>query len=722
MTEAMPETGPATAALPPLAQLVAPQRHAQLSPVEAFAEAIRRKGLIPPDTIIADGELHRFASNGKRGDDAGWYVLHVNGVPAGQFGCWRAGISRTWSAGSTRSAPAPVAATLPAPRPVDDEQQAAARAQALERWTAAAAANPAHPYLVAKGIQSHGVRQLGADLLVPLHDHATLHSVQTIAPDGAKRFLKGGRKHGCYCLIGDVGAALLIAEGFATAASLHEATTLPVAIAFDAGNLQPVARALRERFPTARIILCADDDQRTAGNPGMTKATEAARAVGGFVAVPDFGAGRPEGATDFNDLAHHRGAEAVGRAIANARAPDVSEGQADTTSAAASALARLPWVDVAPFATDEPPAVEWLADGWIPNHGATLIGAHGGAGKTVLAVQLALCVAAGVPFVGLSTQRQPVALILAETGRAVLHRRLARAAFALGVDLAELSRAGRLHVLLADDVPGGLALFGREPQLAEGGRTFLPPVAACTNAYRELQGALAARGVSALVVDPLTDVFDGEEINRRDVRAFVAAVRGLVPGPVILTAHVNRESVKTRQAGSAWSGSTAWHNSVRARLELLPVAGDDQEAAPAEDDGRRLLYLAKNNDGRSGLQLDVRLNFERWVFETPSADATNGAVLESLRRENDAQWLVRFITTAATRGDPVHAAQRANRNPHARVCAADDCPPRYHGPKGRRALFREINRLLESGGLKMEAQRTAARHSVEILAPSLPRD
>jgi putative DNA primase/helicase len=79
-------------------------------------------------------------------------------------------------------------------------------------------------------------------------------------------------------------------------------------------------------MPDIRIIICADDDYRTAGNTGVTKANEAARAVRGLVAIPDFGDYRPDGATDLNDLARHHGAGTVKQAVANARAPDV-EGQ-----------------------------------------------------------------------------------------------------------------------------------------------------------------------------------------------------------------------------------------------------------------------------------------------------------------------------------------------------------------------------------------------------------
>ena len=118
--------------------------------------------------------------------------------------------------------------------------------------------------------------------------------MQSITGDGEKRFMRGARKRGLYHAIGpQVAGVLCIAEGFATGASIHEATGHPVAVAFDCGNLLPVARTLRGKYPQARILICADNDTATAArtgrNPGIEAATEAAQAVGGVVAPPsDF--------------------------------------------------------------------------------------------------------------------------------------------------------------------------------------------------------------------------------------------------------------------------------------------------------------------------------------------------------------------------------------------------------------------------------------------------
>ena len=210
------------------------------------------------------------------------------------------------------------------------QQQAAhaeAASEAAALWAQASETGES-PYLTRKGVQPHGVR-FAADgwLLVPLRDEAgQLCNVQRIAPakpegDGPdKLFLKGGRKSGLWHWCGDPegAAVLLLAEGYATAASLHEATGRPVAVAFDAGNLAHVAKVLRKMHPTALLVLCGDDDvqtlARTGSNPGRDKATAAARAVRGLAVFPEP---LPEGGSDFNDLHQAAGLDVV-RALVEA--------------------------------------------------------------------------------------------------------------------------------------------------------------------------------------------------------------------------------------------------------------------------------------------------------------------------------------------------------------------------------------------------------------------
>ena len=303
-----------------------------LSIIEQFQQAIAGDGLPVPEVTHGDGTLYRFSTNGKRMDQSGWYVLHDDGdVPAGAYGCWRSGISKTWCSKDTKSmTPAERSAHLQRMQAIAQQREAdkAQRQQdaataAAQRWEAAQPAPADHPYLMRKGIQPHGTKAEGAALLIPLRDAATnLHSLQAIGPEGDKRFQPGGRIKGCYFGIGKPKGVLIVCEGFATGASIHEATGHAVACAMNAGNLLEVAQALHIKYPKLRLILAADDDAFTDGNPGLTKANEAALAVGGDLTKPNFGDARPDKATDFNDLHQLLGLDAVKACIDAAAATD----------------------------------------------------------------------------------------------------------------------------------------------------------------------------------------------------------------------------------------------------------------------------------------------------------------------------------------------------------------------------------------------------------------
>jgi putative DNA primase/helicase len=307
---------------------VAQRQAVSMNPSVQFSDAIREAGLTAPDTIEADGKLHRFPSNGKRGDDAGWYVAHLDGFPTGIFGDWRTGLSVTWKGETGRKLTKDEATEQRAKitamrreREADEKRgQDEAAKQAARYWEAATLAPEDHGYLTHKSIKAHGLRLHHGTLVVPVHVGGKLTSLQFIEPNGSKLFLTGGKVKGGYFSIGaqESVAGLCIVEGFATGASIHEATGLPVAVAFHAGNLEPVAKAIRGKFPDLSVLICADDDWHTEGNPGRTKGNAAALSVGGVMVAPVFQGVRPDKATDFNDLHKAEGADVVQRIIADA--------------------------------------------------------------------------------------------------------------------------------------------------------------------------------------------------------------------------------------------------------------------------------------------------------------------------------------------------------------------------------------------------------------------
>lgn len=248
--------------------------------------------------LVADGVLHRYQVEGdKAGSKNGWYVLHADAQIFGAFGSWKTGQSETWSPSSTDAMTEPerkaLAARIAAAKLARDAEQAAvqtsARIRAHGLWEKAKPADGGHAYLVKKGVPAYGLKVLRQQLVVPMRDvDGTLHSLQFIGADGRKTFLTGGRKRGCYHAIGRPVAALCICEGYATGATIYQATGNATAVAFDAGNLQPVAKALRQKFPRLTLVIAADNDTETPGNPGLTAAQAAAQAVGAVLAVPSF--------------------------------------------------------------------------------------------------------------------------------------------------------------------------------------------------------------------------------------------------------------------------------------------------------------------------------------------------------------------------------------------------------------------------------------------------
>ncbi len=229
------------------------------------------------------------------------------------------------TAAKPRRAPvvaAPIDADNSAPAPEAPNPAAEAAARAAGMWNAAQPAPEDHPYLIAKQVAPRALRaDARGHLVVPLRDvDGALHSLETIAPDGAKRYLAGGAKRGHFCVIGaepaplaDPSGPLLICEGWATGASLHMTTGHSVIAAMDAGNLLPVAQALRGRFPDADLVLVADNDARPDRdtNPGVEAARKAALTVDARIAVP-------ETPGDANDLFCAEGPEALAALVAEA--------------------------------------------------------------------------------------------------------------------------------------------------------------------------------------------------------------------------------------------------------------------------------------------------------------------------------------------------------------------------------------------------------------------
>ena len=278
---------------PPPEKLVAP-------PEAQLIDAMRAAGLQPPEEILMDGKIHRFRSGTKgspgHGDKPGWYLVFGDGIPAGRFGCWRAGMEITWRADVGRKltefeemAHARRINESKVLREAAQERQHQVASETVEKiWLSGGAAHPDHPYLKRKGIQTHGVRITGdGRLMVPLYDaDGTLSTLQYIDEDGGKLYHPGGQTGGKFWMVGslDEPGTLFVAEGFATASTIHETTDRPVVVAYSASNLVPVTGTLREMYgATQDIVIVADHDQ---SGVGQRYAEQASAKYGARMVMP----------------------------------------------------------------------------------------------------------------------------------------------------------------------------------------------------------------------------------------------------------------------------------------------------------------------------------------------------------------------------------------------------------------------------------------------------
>lgn len=308
--------------------------------LDAFRAALANAGLKFDGKLEADGKLHRFDAEKETGQ-ASWYVLHLaDKFAAGAFGCWRRDKHETWNSANgaeltpeeRREIERAKAAATKERKTEEQKLRSEAKKAAQRLLDNALFPVPSHPYLERKHVKAHGEMRFDPKketLILPLRTaDGVLQSAQLIAPDKRygppshqrdKTYLLGGATNGAYYVLHEQSSGpILIAEGYATAATVHEATGYTTIAAMSAANLLPVAKDIRKQFPTRIIIIAADNDRFNSNghheNIGITKATAAAQAINGFVAIPEF-ADIDTSSTDFNDLALISGLDAVRKAI-----------------------------------------------------------------------------------------------------------------------------------------------------------------------------------------------------------------------------------------------------------------------------------------------------------------------------------------------------------------------------------------------------------------------
>ncbi len=241
------------------------------------------------------------------------------------------------------------------------------------------------------------------------------------------------------------------------------------------------------------------------------------------------------------------------------------------------------------------PPREWLVHGLVPRKTVTLFSGDGGTGKSLLALQLAVAVAAQTAWIGRTVNTGRAIFLSAEDDDDELHRRLDDILRAEGRGYNDLS---------------GLtmrSLAGEDALLATDGHTALVRSAL----FEELDKRAAEEAPALIVLDTLADVYPASENDRAKVRQFVGILRGLALRQKCAVLLLSHPSLSGLNSGSGTSGSTAWHNSVRSRLYLSRITDNGFEPDP----DARVLSTKKANYGRTGGEISLKWQSGVFVAE-----------------------------------------------------------------------------------------------------------
>jgi len=513
------------------------------SPESQLRDAMAASGIDPPDTIHMDGKIHRFKSGTKgtpgHGDKPGWYLIFADGIPAGRFGCWRMGMEQTFRADIGRTLTSveemhyarrlSEAKTL---RDAELERKHEVAATTVETiWVEGGVAYPDHLYLKRKGIATHGARTTGdGRLMVPLYGNdSKLASIQYIDKDGGKLYHSGGATGGKFWMLGslDEPGVMYIAEGFATAATIHETTQRPCVIAYSASNLVPVTQIMRELHGAEQeIVIVADND---ASGVGQRYAEQASAKYGARMVMPPIPG-------DANDYA-----------------------QAGNNLAALLSPPKNDWLIPADDFCSQPSPIAWLVKGWLQEQALIMVHGPSGGGKTFVVLDWCLRMASSTAdWLGNKVKAGNV-VYLAGEGHHGLRGRVAA--------WKHHNQAGKLNMWLSKD--------GCDLNTPEG--------------YQRVSNSIKQSSITpcVIVVDTLHRFLSGDENSAQDAKTMLDSCNALMMEfrcSVVLVHHtgVSDEAQHRARGSSAWRGALDIEISIVASKDDKPMEIVQRKSKDAE--------------------------------------------------------------------------------------------------------------------------------------------
>jgi hypothetical protein len=342
------------------------------------------------------------------------------------------------------------------------------------------------------------------------------------------------------------------------------------------------------------------------------------------------------------------------------------------------------------LANTAPIPPRFIVPDWLPEGEVTLLAGHGGIGKSQVALLLLACIALGLPWCGVPTSRKRCAYFSFEDSERALHWRLAAICAHLCVDLNALD--GWLDVY--DGTDSDSVMFEQRPH---GARTRAP--------YKWMVTTVRESGAEVLALDGAADVFAANENSRSEVKAFVRALRAAVPhtGAALLISHVDKATAQSNgETSQGYSGSTAWHNSVRSRWFLFQ--GNAQGAVTLE--------LKKANYARGGRRVGLRWDAEA-KLHLPDGLTIADREIQELEQ---ADRVLALIREASDRGEPIPAAWSGARTAAAVLLRSPGLPPELANKKDLRRI---VDQLLRAGRVVTAVARDRHRNEVQRLVPAV---
>ena len=486
-----------------------------------LADAMRSAGIDPPPKLEIDGQLHRFSTKGRKRDDSGWYVIFPDEPVAGRFGCWRDQIDCVFRADIGRDLSAAENMAIVRRQSEAKAERERARAKKAEVaastvetiWRDAIAASPDHPYLKKKGIEPHGARLTGdGRLIVPLFaEDGTLSSLQYIS-ETEKRYHPGGTTKSCSWTLGEVTPGpIFVAEGYATAATIHEVSGRPCVVAYSANNLPLIVGQLREAHgQTQEIVIVADNDE---SRVGRNKADEASAKYGGRIVMPPTDG-------DANDY------QKAGEDLLGLLFPPVDD-----------------WLVPADSFSEQPAPIRWQVKHWLQSQALIMVHGPSGCGKTFLVLDMVLAIASKgtIPDWFGNKVRHGTVVYLAGEGHHGLRGRVA---------------AWKQHK----------GVSGLDMWLSRHGLDLNTP-----QGYQKTVDAVRAlpNPPEIIVVDTLHRFLDGDENSASDAKSMLDACGAMINEfdcSVILVHHTG-VSVEAQHRAR---GSSAWRGALDIEISVIP--------------------------------------------------------------------------------------------------------------------------------------------------------